>query len=1049
MRRGLYKRWICKIRVIVLVSIFLIGWGSLSRAQLYRGLPGAIRLFSPKNSYSPGEELFIYILFFRIPDMAFFSPSQVFRDSRDFKLIGYEKISGAVETGYDSMGFPEEFYTILYRVKVKPTSDRETLSFGPISLNLRMGFRSYKVTSNELTFYKRQTSLFSSISSKLKKSPAKPKLGERVQLRFELKCPRTLCRTPQLKRGPYQNSVKVEIPRSDQVMFLRDTLKISQNIEGDKLSIAVSIYAYPLSEGELYLPPLKLFLPIIQKLDQRKILREIYSWLTTQGISRRRAQRLVTIPRPKLEITSNLEVVPPLAERKLTVSPGPLCQGNWSLASSRTAAPDGTALWWLHLSGDGLFSLTLRALKKAVEESCTRGEHCSKLKLAHYRWVFPRREPKGSIEIDLLFRISGPFVRIPPIELHCKDRNRNYTLRTVALSPSSPVKGLPFSPQLNKSDYRLYLKPETPLSYSAPSELSVFLYAVEPAAIPLALLLSQRLTLLSTLELERVQRFAQVIKTSSQQGPFGSMVTTFTRTVPIWGYRSSIKVKKKRGSLFNIFPVLHWGQMKIAVRMVSTGGLYIRAYTDRDKYFVGEPINYTLEILCSPENCPDRPGINYGEFFRKELKLPKLEVYPGLKILENLERAHREGQWVIFRYRVQFPAPSAPKISLRPAVMRLTSQRLLQLYRQHKVCLFYSDEASNSIENAVAKDHFDSQGGGRCSVESRQLSTSPLELKIQPLPREARGIKLIGEFSISVRLSQLEYPLKRATTTDKPFFLSVELTGEGDLDTAIGLIQDQLREMTAKLQKKGAVCYIENVENWPGGRRIRVQIIAEKPGKIEIPSLKIKYFHREEGVVTAESLPLTVNVEPRRDGKPKPTIAAKKTDGKENNETLDSDELRPILPLPPGGLKNEGFELLTPLHLGSLGLPLLLFLLFSAWLRYRQILESDPQRLERARAFSTWRKTVSKLDPSRKEDLRTLEQATISYFVKRFSLKKRSLTVRELEALLRERFPRQGEEVSQLISMLKELEEAIYGGEEISEWREFIARLEKYLKKFK
>ncbi len=147
------------------------------------------------------------------------------------------------------------------------------------------------------------------------------------------------------------------------------------------------------------------------------------------------------------------------------------------------------------------------------------------------------------------------------------------------------------------------------------------------------------------------------------------------------------------------------------------------------------------------------------------------------------------------------------------------------------------------------------------------MRTAPLTIPIEPLPENAKDVKLIGTFSLKASLQQLSYPNKRATTVDKPFYLVVDITGSGDLKTARELLKDQMADIARRLRKKSVTADTQESNDKDlekqGIYRLQLQLIAEQEGDVAIPSLKLKHYHREEGLLTAQTLPLQVKIEPR------------------------------------------------------------------------------------------------------------------------------------------------------------------------------------------
>ena len=472
----------------------------------------------------------------------------------------------------------------------------------------------------------------------------------------------------------------------------------------------------------------------------------------------------------------------------------------------------------------------------------------------------------------------------------------------------------------------------------------------------------------------------------------------------------------------------------------------------RKSYFTGEAITYQLQVHCPTSSCPPKPTGFYAQVFTKHLKLPKFEKFPAWRRTENFVRHQGRPGWVVFRYRVRFSAPTNSEIKLQAARLRLPNNVLFRLHRQDSICLFHNQSRDQVLQQAIVRDHHKKSDNASCSMGTRELSTSSLRIPIRSLPREAKNIKLIGSFQLSTQLKQLSFPTKRMTIADKAFYLIIHISGDGDLQTAREQIRDQLDSFSRQFRKKNVTTYTEMPDDKAlrkeGKSIVQLQLIPEEPATLIIPSLSLRYFHREEGILKAQTLPISIKVIPRTGSvilpRPTPAISNVANRSKKRQAT----ELRPNTLLDSQGLQNQYFFLTHYFSLIMLFSPFALFLLFLGWHRIQQYRESNPHLQERQRAFREYRAKVQKLDSKDSSWSRLVLQALHHYLIERLSLSQKQLTSRDIEILLRPHLSsdKTAGDLDKLLIQVKTLEETIYGGSVIDEPASVLLSLDNILK---
>jgi tetratricopeptide (TPR) repeat protein len=574
-----------------------------------------------------------------------------------------------------------------------------------------------------------------------------------------------------------------------------------------------------------------------------------------------------------------------------------------------------------------------------------------------------------------------------------------------------------------------------------------------PTNFPLFHMLSKRWQFDTALSLNRERKAAHITQRNVRTGPFGSMTQVYTQTVPIDVLTGRAMARKLEG-IFAHFPAIKWGQQWVQLSIETANDLFVEAVTDRDSYFTGEPITYTFQINCPTNNCPPKESGFYEQIFSKQTELPKFEQYTGWRRTENFVRRETKQGWAAFRYSIQFNAPAEQNIQFKPARLRLSNHILQALYHRYQICLFQHQNREQLLKQAITRDHHKHSGGQDCALGTRELHNQPFSVSIQALPDAAKDIRLIGTFRLATRLSQLTYPTKRATVVDKPFYLIVDIEGDGDLQIARAQIRDQLDTLAGEMRKQGVTTYIELPDDQAllkeGKTLVQLQLIPEEITTFTIPSFKLRFFHRKSGLLTAQTLPIKIRVEPR-DGqiiatKPQPSPS---TTSDKAQIAAQATELRPNALIASQGLTNQYFQLYSWFNLVLLFGPFALFILFLFGHRLYLARQSDPQRLARQRAFSKCKAALRKIKPHANNQWpQSAISIAHSFFIERLTLSQKHFTPAELEDILRPFATSTGikEHIDVVLQILQQLEASIYGGENIGEPQSLLRQLEHHLR---
>ena len=1005
-----------------------------------KGEASQIFLLSEQKDYKAGENITAYVFFFRMNErLAFFQAwERVLQGNATLDVQKRERLSVLREMTPSG----EEVYHGFYRLTLTPRQETGILQYGPLQID--------GSTSNLLRFSPRSVSQAPPIQSSATLSTQRPNQGQETRISFRLRCPRVLCDYKNIEINELLNHLrqKARLLDTEGLWIANPSVIPHVQQEGTHAEISYAYLFRPLRSGRINAPRLQVPIPILQTSDQRVIRERVIRWLhETHKIPLNQARRYLRLDRELLtRVTFSTLTTPSLP---LSVSPAPALMGRWTLRS-RLVIPQSSSLphWEVALQGDGFLLLAAPAFRQRLE--AILAQHKRKdLRLVHTAWRLPRQDLQRQVEIAYYFALPPKRPTLPALSMDFLDeQGKTYTQTQPAIQEDARAIPLNEGFASSKESRRLYLYFDRTLTTKQTERADVWSYQL-PEGFPAVQMLEARWQLASPLQLQAARKFKNITQRHQSRGGFGMFMQISTRSVPIDVETGSVEAKLHNSPLAAVFPTVYWGDQRIDAHEETGSGLTISASTDRERYLVGESIEYRFVIRCPAGECSPQDAGFYKGIFQRHLKLPSFDRFGGWQKLDDFTRREEADGSTSFTYRIRFKTTQIGEIKIDPVSLRLPDDLLRGLLQQKQICLFRGGRAEGRILDAIARDHLNVQAQSECETGTQELQTTPLRLTLEALPPEASGVQLIGNFRIQTTLTQLTYPAKQATLVDKPFYLLVDVSGDGDLATAQQILQDQLARLSNTLRKQDVTAYTEIPpdEQKPDRIRLQLQLIAEQPTKLTLPSIQLRHYHREEGLLTAQTLPLTVLIEPRedraapREKTPKPTTPAP-------TALLQETDLRPNRVIATH-LDNEAFFLLSLPSLIFLSTPPLLFLLFGGFLRFQRKRQEDPEGQRQRQALHSLRQALRQASTSQHWQRDAL-QALQNYFSERLRLQQKNLTSEEIAQSLERHWPDAKKESSAqaLPKHVAALEDALYGGGARLEKQSTLDEIEKDARRF-
>ncbi len=1009
-----------------------------------------IFLLAPNEHYQQGERVAVYAFFFRMPEQfSFFRVwERALKGNQDFALRKTERLSIVQEYGRDASGFPNESYNVLYRLELEPKRNQGSLQYGPLRLQ--------SLVSNTLRFSPKSVSTRSSIHSEvLPLTPARQQ-GTPLSIRYRFRCPLALCNYEQLDQNDLLQHLRQKAQLTDiQGMWPAQTHVTPEVVtNATEITIQYTFRFYPLRSGSLPIPRLRVPIPTLQTLDFRPIHTRITQWLqATHKIPAENAQRYIQIQRNNSNrIQMQAEQTPPLS---VSIAPVSGCPGQWTLSSRLVTPEKSNAVYWeISLRGDGFLLLAAPALRRMLQDTLTQHKLAQTLDLAHVIWRAPQQDLHQQIEIAYYFALPSQRPALPALSMSfLRPEGQAYTQQTPPIGRDARVTPLNETFAATANERRIYLYYDRPPTTEQSEQAEIWAYQL-PEGFPLPTVLAQRWKRKQPLQMKHERKVRNITRRHQTRGMFGMMTQVVTQGVPIDVHTGQTEATLQSDPLARVFPSVYWGTQRFAIHEETGSGLTLSAQTSRKRYFVGEDIEYKAELNCPPNECTNKTPGFYKQIFQKHLKLPSFDGFSGWQKLDDFTRRDQPDGRALFTYRVRFKTNQSGPLTLRPAALRLPEQVLQSLQAEHQVCFFRGGRAEERLASAILRDHMNLKGEQECATGTQEIETTPIQLSIETLPAEARDIKLVGIFRLHATLSQLTYPTKQATVTDKPFYLLVDISGEGDLKTAQQIVQDQLAQLTRELRKKDVTAYIEIPPDEQKADRLRLQLqlIAEQPTTLALPSLTLRYYHREEGILTAQTLPVSVRIEPRdgTSGIVTPRRTAPSPPTQQTTTLLQETDLRPNIVLSQqDDLRDQSFSPWQNTHLSLLALCPLLLLLFAGWQRQQRLRAADPTRQIQQKALQRARQALKQ---AQQQDAweRAALLALQTYLTERLNLRQKHPTSDEIKRHLAQHWPASSRHdcTQHILTHLQTLENALYGGNQPLQPKTLLPSVEQDIKDF-
>lgn len=1057
-------------RTTFVCTVFALGIVWLGWSQPALAKKGSIHLFAPETTYTPGKPVIAYVYFFRVPQMGFWG--QNIGSSHDFRLLARKSISSVRERFPDPGGspFPEVRNHMLYRIRLMPKTQGKTLRYGPVRIAMQVGsfrgLRRISMKSNTLTFTQKTLAPGAGkIQAKVVIPQRKLSAHQGFDITYTVQCPMRLCdyqrighqRTLELLKGRVEllPSSSFSVPQT----AIRPKIESRNDQKPPMTWVHFHFKMYPLKKGSLRIPGLKLALPTLNILDQRPILKTVRKWLVSKGIPRDRVHQYVRLDRNIHASMTERRVLFPRKTIQVQASPG--LQGSWNLVS-QIVRKNQTTYWKLSLTGKGFLQATTQFFREQIQEKIKQHKLASRVQFAHMAWRLPDGRVDGRITLEAYFKVLSTTGSIPSISMQFVDaQGKKYIRKTLAVAVQKPtVDDTPFQAQSNQNHIYIhqYKQPTT----QQPEQVTVWGYKL-PKGFPLSVFLKQRWDLQTTPHFKETEvGQLQMTTRRTVRDPFTGSLTYmhYSGPVAVKAQVAHMQAQVRTGTLA-LFPAVKWGNRWYFVKRISSQAskrvLRWVARTQRKRYFAGETVEYTLGLRFSRQHINDTLRTFFKEQLFGKLKLlkePNLSSFSSLRVLDRFKLYSVGSDALEFRYRVQFKAPEGDRLKIPAATLRLPYRVLRYIYYKHQTCLFPEGGSQALLFKMLAREHHNRtvRSGGECGVGTQILTSPTLIRTIDALPDQAKQLQLIGSFRLTTKLAQLSFPNKNSTIADKPFYLMVKISGDGDLKTARELMRDQLSQIGRQLRKQNVTTYIEtpNDAEQPGSVRIQMQIIAEEVGHLQIPSLKLKYYHREEGVLTAQTLPMQIKIEARTGNAVVRIPARKKTLAKTKSKRVvqQTTDLRSNRVVGASVLENDFFALR---QLDSLLLLLFgpgLFVLFFGWHRWNLQQQADPERNRRNQALRQLSQKLRGISfTDSKEAARVCIDALQRYLIERLSLKQKQLTAADIEDVLRPYVDEDAAHTAMqgLIDALQQLEASLYGGDPIADSSTFLKQLEQQM----
>lgn len=303
--------------------------------------------------------------------------------------------------------------------------------------------------------------------------------------------------------------------------------------------------------------------------------------------------------------------------------------------------------------------------------------------------------------------------------------------------------------------------------------------------------------------------------------------------------QSGPRVPKAVSTLFDDLPVNDASAKSVlngteTVASKIAGNIFVTASLNTNHCFWGEPVLFTVYLYSALQSqsaiaaMPKLPGFLVTD-------MPVSNDTPQYKIIGNK-------QYRVFAMRrLQLLPVQAGVVTLDPLVV------------------------NNSIQYTDDNNHEHTYTG--------IVKSNPVRLTVMPLPDKNKPLSfsgLIGSFSLKANVTSLQI---EAGATDT---LQLEIEGAGNFTDCVLPEWHWPADVEAFTAKEQMNIDEENSFPAKGKKCIAIPFIVARPGKLELPAIKMSYFDPASGKYkTLVSKPIALNVLPATARKPIVTAAPK------------------------------------------------------------------------------------------------------------------------------------------------------------------------------
>lgn len=437
-------------------------------------------------------------------------------------------------------------------------------------------------------------------------------------------------------------------------------------------------------------------------------------------------------------------------------------------------------------------------------------------------------------------------------------------------------------------------------------------------------------------------------------------------------------------------------------RPKTTSPAYVETFVSNANPYVNEQTIYTFKLYRRVEAKNFNLAMSYEDSdFRKE-DMGDAKTYS--QILNGVQYNVHELSTALY------PIHSG-KVEIPPAILELDL-----LYRRD------NSSRRNPLSGLFKDPFFNS----RASLVHKTLRAQPIPITVRPLPKNNRPKKfsnIVGGLTISANLGKNELKVGDTTT------LTVTVKGPGsvkDLSLSLPEMQDRFKIYPDQPDSKLTIAG----NTFSGEKIFKFALVPLVKGVHTVPAIALPFFDPVKNLYrNAKTTPIALTILPTAD--PGDLKFAESPQAKEqgtNNsvQTLGED----ILPIHTQLSDFDNYSVNEPNHAmfaGAMIFPPILFLLFTAYVRYNQRLRYDIAFVRNRKAFKEANKKLKRLsqtsDSNPQEFVKILSEIFREYIGNKLNLQGKAITSLEVERKLLDR--KYSREQAQLTRTLLEKYESL------------------------